>query len=98
MPSLDYGTSNSWIFPKDTLNGKTVSAESDTDEDSSPNKIDSRIASSSNRLLVVASLGQEPRLGRWMKVSGGGSRNGVLMYAIPAKDEVRKPNTNSHRK
>ncbi|KAG8904871.1 pre-rRNA processing protein [Tulasnella sp. 403] len=42
------------------------------------------------RCVMVAGLGQEPRLGRWMRIAGGdtGSRNGVLVVAIPYEEDL----------
>lgn len=45
--------------------------------------------------LIVAGLGQEPRLGRWMRIAGEGtgSRNQVLVAAIPYKEDLSLSNT-----
>jgi ribosomal RNA-processing protein 9 len=43
------------------------------------------MAMSRNSKLLVAGIGQEPRLGRWARDSG--ARNGLLIHRIEVADE-----------
>lgn len=36
-------------------------------------------------LMIVAALGQEPRLGRWMTVKGNGAANGSRVFVLHQK-------------
>ena len=36
-------------------------------------------------ILVVAGIGQEPKLGRWMKVKDGGAKNCSLVFLFPPR-------------
>ena len=71
--SIPRSTTESWSW----LAEKTKDADADGSE-SSEKKSD-------NSLLVVAALGQEPRLGRWVTVKGNGSQNATRTFVIHQK-------------
>ncbi|QRW13298.1 WD40 repeat protein [Ceratobasidium sp. AG-Ba] len=42
-----------------------------------------------DEVLLIAGVGQEPRLGRWMKLHGRGEKNAALAVAFPRGDLLR---------
>lgn len=56
----------SWVFPKRD--------ENDIASKRTPSKV--------NTLLLVAGMGQEHRLGRWMKLKGDDTVNGTMVVAL----------------
>ena len=50
-------------------------AQLESRTDASPTK-------KSGPVLLVAGIGQEMRLGRWVTVKGDGARNGALVFAL----------------
>lgn len=64
----------SWTKSKDVFPPPGDKEADSSSKNSSPPK---------ESVLVVAGLGQEPRLGRWMKVRGDGAVNGSRVYSLP---------------
>ncbi|KAG8791182.1 pre-rRNA processing protein [Ceratobasidium sp. 428] len=46
------------------------------------------ISRARDELVLIAGLGQEPRLGRWMRVHGTGEKNAALVVAFPRGDLI----------
>lgn len=83
-----------WVSQSPAPAPEDEDQDSDSDSDSDDSSSASRIDAASTKVLkgksrrhcvIVAGIGQEPRFGRWLRIAGGGtgSRNGVLVVAIP---------------
>jgi hypothetical protein len=66
-------TKETATFPKDVVKANGIAPHD------SPN---GRIPRSQSGVLVVAAVGQEPRLGRWIRLNGGGVVNSALICSL----------------
>ena len=74
--SIPRSTTESWAWLKEKAENSGVKS-TDTTENIEKRK--------SNSLVVVAALGQEPRLGRWIVMKGDGAQNATRTFVIHQK-------------
>lgn len=79
-----------WVSQPPAPSAELKGQDSDSDDslpDPHPSVALGKLAKHSSRrhCVITAAIAQEPRLGRWLRIAGEGtgSRNGVLVVAVP---------------
>ncbi|KIO16563.1 hypothetical protein M407DRAFT_33785 [Tulasnella calospora MUT 4182] len=82
-----------WVSQSPKLSAEPEDQDLDSDDSipvPHPGVILGKLAKHTSRrhCVMIAGIGQEPRLGRWLRIAGEGtgSRNGVLVVAVPQNE------------
>ncbi|KAG8717388.1 pre-rRNA processing protein [Ceratobasidium sp. 394] len=80
-PPRDYALTHTW--------GRSQGQETDgLSEVNSEAKNKFPLGRARDEVLLIAGVGQEPRLGRWMRAHGAGEKNAALVVALPRGDLI----------